>query len=290
VGTQEQEWVPAHRIEEAIMLTLTHLAQTPARGMDPTSWPLFVCVLGGFRVLRAGQPCAGLSGGKAETLLGLLALRYDVRVPRDTLLAGLWPDTDPVLARQSLNSLVYSLHKQLGGALGGAPPIEYADGYSWLNVAAGVGVDLACYEALVGQGDRHRSANDRPAALTAYQRAVQLYRGDLWSGPDLHAVMERERLRASYLTLLARLADQYYAGQQYDACLDCCGRLLASDPCREDAHRLVMRCHVHQGERAQALRQYRVCADVLSAEFAAAPEPATAALYEQIRCDPAGVP
>jgi DNA-binding SARP family transcriptional activator len=269
---------------------MTPLAQTSPQGTDQTSWPLFVCVLGGFRVLRAGLPLAGLSGGKAETLLGLLALRYDVRVPRDTLLAGLWPDTDPALARQSLNSLIYSLHKQLGGALGGAPLIAYANGYSWLNAAAGVGIDLACFEALVRQGDRHRIANDLPGALTAYQRAVRLYRGDLWRGPDLHAIIERERLRASYLTVLARLADQYYAQRQYDACLECCGRLLASDPCREDAHRLVMRCHVHQEERAQALRQYRVCVDLLCAEFAAAPEPATTALYEQIRCNPAGVP
>ena len=60
-------------------------------------------------------------------------------------------------------------------------------------------------------------------------------------------------------------------------------RLLARDSCREDAHRLVMRCYVKRGERAAALRHYQVCADLLRVEFDASPEPATVALFEQIR-------
>ena len=67
------------------------------------------------------------------------------------------------------------------------------------------------------------------------------------------------------------------------------GRLLDGDPCREDAHRLVMRCHVRRGERAQALRHYLLCQQILRAEFDAAPEPATDALFEQARLDPSTI-
>ena len=264
-------------------------AQASRQRLGDTDWPLFICLLGGFRLLRAGQPVPRVHGGKAETLLALLALRYDTRVPRETLLALLWPDADPMLAHQSLNSLVYSVRKQLGDALERASPIRYLDGSYWLNREAGVGVDLACYVALVAQGDRQSRAGDLAEAMQTYGRALALYRGDLWSGPDLQATIERERLRASCLTLLARLADYAYACGEYCTCLEYAGRLLALDPCREDAHRLMMRCEVHLGERAQALRQYHVCADVLRAEFGAAPEPATVALYEQVRLDPASV-
>jgi hypothetical protein len=50
-----------------------------------------------------------------------------------------------------------------------------------------------------------------------------------------------------------------------------------------------MRCHVRLGERAQAFAQYRLCAAVLRAEYGAAPERATTALYEQVRLDPGTV-
>jgi DNA-binding SARP family transcriptional activator len=44
-----------------------------------------------------------------------------------------------------------------------------------------------------------------------------------------------------------------------------------------------MRIRVRRGERAQALRQYRVCEHVLRSEFNAAPEALTRDLFEQIR-------
>jgi hypothetical protein len=50
-----------------------------------------------------------------------------------------------------------------------------------------------------------------------------------------------------------------------------------------------MRCHVRLGERAQALRQYRVCRQILEREFGALPEPSTQALFAQIRLDPGSV-
>jgi DNA-binding SARP family transcriptional activator len=62
--------------------------------------------------------------------------------------------------------------------------------------------------------------------------------------------------------------------------------LVERAPCREDAHRAIMRCHVRLGERAQAFEQYRLCAQILRAEYGAAPEQATTVLYEQVRLDP----
>jgi hypothetical protein len=50
-----------------------------------------------------------------------------------------------------------------------------------------------------------------------------------------------------------------------------------------------MRCYVRRGERAQALRQFRICESVLRTEFNAPPEPATLALFERVRLTPAEV-
>ena len=248
-------------------------------------WPILICLLGSFQLLKGGQPVALRGGGKAEALLCYLGLRYQERVPRDAILSALWPAGDPALAGQSLNSLIYSLNKLLGGA----PPVLHADGCYRLNAEAGVQVDLACFEALVREGDRRQRANDLAGAAEAYRSAARLYRGDLWACPDAQVIVERERLRADHLTLLARLAEYHYAQSDYATCLDYARRLLAGDSCREDAHRLIMRCCVRSGERAQALRQYRLCADILRAEFDTDPEATTTALYEQVRLDPSSI-
>jgi DNA-binding SARP family transcriptional activator len=163
------------------------------------------------------------------------------------------------------------------------------DGYYRLNTEAGVRVDMACFDRLADTGDEQARAGDLASAAACYALAIRHYHGDLSVADDVESIVERERLRSRYLSLLARVADYHYGARDYDTCLEYAGCLLASDPCREDAHRLVMRCHVRRGERAQALRQYRLCQDILRAEFDAVPEPATTVLFDQIRLDPGSI-
>jgi len=205
------------------------------------------------------------------------------------LLDRLWPDTELELASQSLNSLVYHLRRTFESAMTGAAPVHFAQGGYRLNVDAGVGVDVWLFDALASSGDRHARSGDPASAHASYLQAIDMYRGDLCTSDDVRSVIERERLRVLYLSLLAKLADHHFASGDYGACLQSALRLLVSEPTREDAHRLVMRCHVRRGERAQALRQYRLCEDVLRREFEARTEPATRALFDQIRQDPGSV-
>ena len=246
-------------------------------------------LLGSFRLSTAGRAIALRGGGKTETLLAKLALHPDKLVSRDVLLDLLWPDSDLALAGQSLNTLVYSLHKLLGDALGGASPVLHHEGSYRLNLEAGVGVDTWQLERLSEAGDAAYRSGDRGRAGILYQRAIQLYQGDLCAAHDLQAILERERLRTRYLSMLARLADSAFEDADYDGCLSYALRLLASEPAREDAHRLAMRCHVRRGQRAQAMRQYQLCTEILRHEFSADPEPATTALFERVRAEPAAI-
>jgi len=267
------------------MVTYTHEplgSSLPALDADGT----LVCLLGRFRVLRFGQSSDERISGKAISFLTALALHLENGVPREELLEMLWPERASEHAAALLHSLVYSLHRRLCRAQQQADIVVFANGSYALNQAAGVSTDVARFDSIVAEGHRQATAQQGATAATLYEQALALYRGDLVAGTDIYAVIERERLRASFLTILSWFADRCYRQADYAAALTHALRLLAFDPCREDAHRVVMRAHVRRGERAQAFRQYRLCEHVLQREFDAAPEAATTALFDRIRSDP----
>jgi DNA-binding SARP family transcriptional activator len=247
---------------------------------------IVVCLFGGFRLLKGGVPISPHGGPKSDALLAALALRAEHGVPREVLVSTIWPDADSTLANQSLNSLVHSLTRLLRDATRHTRPILYADGSYRLNVEAGIDVDVQLFQDLAAAGDRCVRAGDEQAAVLLYTRAVDLYQGDLRAGSDVSALIERERLRALRLTLLAKLADAHYLAGEYRLALDRAHCLLTNDPSREDAHRLAMLCYARLGERAQALRQYLLCEIALRDEFDAKPEPATRELFDALRLRP----
>ena len=246
---------------------------------------ILICLLGRFQVLKGGHPLR-VGGRKSEALLRTLAFRPPYSVSRDELISVLWPNAAPKMAGQSLSTLVYGLRRTFGDTLGGAAPVLRAESGCRLNVEAGVGVDVALFDHFASEGDERLRSKHYAEAMAFYHAARDLYRGDLCDAPDADTVIERERLRARYLTVLVRLADLACDGGDYRAALRYALLLLAHDPCREDAHRMAMRCYVKLGERVQSLRQYRLCEQVLQAEFDVIPEAATKALYDQIRSHP----
>jgi DNA-binding SARP family transcriptional activator len=265
---------------------LTPESLTPP--MLESSENTLVCLLGPFCVVKHGRPLEHVVAGKAVTLLAELALHMESGVSREELLETLWPEQDATQAAVSLNSLIYSVQRRLRDHVQG-PAVVYVNGCYGLNKAADLGTDIARFDNYIRYGMRMVADDDENAAAYAFEHAVALYRGDLCAGSSVSAVIERERLRTSLLRVLAWLGDQAYRAGNEPAALEYALRLLTFDPCREDAHRLVMRVHVHQGQRAQALRQYRVCELVLRREFQAVPELETSQLFDQIRHDPASI-
>lgn len=251
-----------------------------------TERPVVICLLGTFRVLKHGAEIRMRGTGKTATLLALLALGEGHRASRQSLLSALWPDSDEGRGAHALSSMVHGLHEALGDVLDGAPVLSRPGSYE-LNPE--VGVDTADFDALCRAAHAHLRAGEAGAAVTAWTAAVEMYQGDLVAVDDLRVLVERERLRAVHLSALSCLADHWFVRSDYVQAMRYASRLLQADPCREDAHRQLMRCHVRLGQRAQALRQYRLCERVLQAEFGAPPEQLTTALFDRVRLDPAAV-
>ena len=157
-------------------------------GPNDTPWPLLICVPGTFRVLQSGRPVP-VHGGKTEALLCHLALHYTDGVPCATLLHTLWPVSDTALAREALYSRVRGLHMRLGAAMGGRAPVLLVDGCYRLNSAAGVGVDMACFDALATAGDREARAGHVCACESS---------GSAWSGCVWNATSATRRAEHAY--------------------------------------------------------------------------------------------
>lgn len=233
----------------------------PPPNVDETTWPVLICLLGPFRLLEAGRPITVHSDSKVAALLSILAVRAGQDIARETLLALLWPDSPADLAGQALSTLIYKLSRRRTRGLHDAPLILHTYGAYRLNAAAGVTADVTLFDALADSSEAQFRAGDPGEATLSCERALNIYHGDLHTASDdTYAMAERERLRGRYLTLLARLAAYRYQLGDDTGCLAYAQRLLAHDSCREDAHRLVMRCYARQGARGQALRQYHLCA------------------------------
>jgi DNA-binding SARP family transcriptional activator len=257
----------------------------------PDSWPaVYICLFGHFRVFCSGAVVPLRPAGKMERLLCALALRSQQSAAREVLLEELWPGCDHGRASQSLNTLVHDLRRLFVAALASRSPVMRTDDGYGLNVQAGVAVDIVRFDRLAAAAAEHFRLGDPAAAINQYEQAVALYEGDLYvGGGELRTLVERERLRALYLAMLARLADYSFEAGTYTTALGYAQRLLQCDPCREDGHRAVMRCFARLGQRAQAMQQYRLCREVLRQEFEATPEPATENLFTQLRLHPDAV-
>jgi DNA-binding SARP family transcriptional activator len=195
-----------------------------------------------------------------------------------------WPDAPPGAARNSLNVAVHGLRRAFrASALG--PVVVLEGGAYQLDGRIRLWLDVDEFELHAAAGRRLEAAGEPAGAVAAYERALALYQGDFLADDPYEdwPVLAREQLLLTYLDVLDRLSGLAFGQHQYGACVALCRQLLARDPCREDAHRRLMRCYSRQGQPHLALRQYQACTDDLHQELGVDPEPATAELARQLR-------
>jgi LuxR family maltose regulon positive regulatory protein len=95
--------------------------------------------------------------------------------------------------------------------------------------------------------------------------------------------MGRETLRDTHLDMLDKLSAWSLQHGAYGDCVVYCQKLLLADPCREDAYRTLIQCHVAAGRPTQARRWYELCVAALQRELGVGPSSETDALYAPLR-------
>ncbi len=160
---------------------------------------LEIYVLGQFRLLREGKLLhAGYQMDR--NVIALLAIHEDRQVSKDELLDWLW---DGTAARKALTNVLYRVRQVLGDLI-----VEEAENLLQLHPAR-VWVDLWELRRHLKEGHRLRSLGKDEAAEREFEKALELYKGDLLPG-FYHRKIEEERayLRSQVMMVASYLFDR----------------------------------------------------------------------------------
>jgi DNA-binding SARP family transcriptional activator len=205
----------------------------------------------------------------AQRLLAFLALS-DRPQARSHVAGVLWPDADEHHASANLRSALWRLNRV-------RPPLVASD--RSLRLAAGITVDLRDAYA------RATQVLDPSAPISGEGRgSTSLFVEDVlpdWN--DEWVVVERERFRQARLHALEALCDSFAdAGHMLQA-IEAGLAAVTADPFRESGHRALIRVYMKEGNRSEAIRQYRLYRTMLHQELGIEP---TAGLAEMLGSSP----
>ena len=245
---------------------------------------LTVSTLGTFGLSINDTALQRLPSARGLSVLKYLLINHTQKIPREVLMDTFWQDADPESARNNLNVSLHSLRSALR-EITETPIVIFEKGNYLLNPDLRIWIDVDEFEDQLHAGRQLESSGDLANAVRKYEVAASLYQGDFLEDDPYEEwpVLTREHLRVSYMETLDRLSRIYFDMGQYSAVVGLCQKMLERDNCREDAHRLLMRCFSRQGQQHLALRQYQSCVDALREELDVAPEPTTVQLAERIR-------
>ncbi len=249
-----------------------------------------VRLLGAFELSIDGRPVDRWRSRKARQLLAYLALTPGRPTARETLIETFWPDSDPARGANNLSIAVHHVRSRLREGLGdgdGSRGLFVEQGLYRLDGGLEWHVDAVEFREAVGRAKSEFAAGRKAEAVACLDAALAEYGGDFlesdlteeWTGEP------RLALGNLYEWAVARLIEYGAASGEWARVLQLGQTLVLRDAFDEAAHRWVVRAHAMLGNRAQAMRQYRLCEERLRAEFDVAPSEETRALLSELGLD-----
>jgi DNA-binding SARP family transcriptional activator len=243
---------------------------------------LHLILLGAFQATLDGQPVVGFESNKVRALLAYLAMEANRPHPRATLAGLLWPERSDCDALANLRYALSNLRQAIGDRSTDPPFLLITHDTLQLNPHSDHHLDVAAFEALIGQGD--------PSAL---QAAVSLCQGDFLEGFGLSdsapfeewLTLKREQVSRRMFRALRLLAEHFERQGDYEQARHYAQRQVEREQWQEEAHQQLMRVLALGGHRAAALAQFETCRRVLAEELDVSPARETVLLYEAIRDD-----
>ncbi|MFW6097592.1 MAG: BTAD domain-containing putative transcriptional regulator [Chloroflexota bacterium] len=252
-------------------------------------YQLRVQSLGPFRLWRGKHEVSHREWQRKKALqLFLFFLTERGRaMHREQICSTLWPETDAEDAARDFKIAYSAMCDVLEPERKPHAPSAFIvrSGVRYgLRPEADVWVDADQFERLLQEAD-HRFERQPSSAIPLYRKALALYSGDYLQAFPYYdwCNVEQERLQTLYLQSSERLAQALLAQECWEEMIQVCQAILSRDNCREGAYRLLMSAYEGQQNRAQALKTYERCRDVLRQTWGVEPMPETVKIYQSIR-------
>ena len=223
-------------------------------------------------------------GRQGRLLFAYLVAEQGRPVPRDELAEALWGEAPPATWEKALTVLVSKLRGLLAECgLDGATALTSAFGAYRLNLPEGAWVDIIAAADALQEAEAALAADDLEQAKALATRAASLARPRFLSGEEGDWVEAKRRELSDILRrALSCLAEACLrAGEQSEAA-KWATETIALEPFRETGYRHLMASHAAAGNRAEALRVYERCRQLLATELGAYPSPETESIYREL--------
>jgi ATP/maltotriose-dependent transcriptional regulator MalT/DNA-binding SARP family transcriptional activator len=245
----------------------------------PPRDPVRIQALGGFRVLRAGEPVPveEWQSRKARDLLKVLVARRGRPAPREALMEALWPDEDPTRLSNRLSVALSTVRTVLDPDRR-HPSDRFVMADKHVVGLANVPVDVEEFLAAATAGLDRFARGERAEALALLAAAETAFTGDFLEDDPYEdwAVSLREEARAAYLAVARTLARAAAEAAEHDQAVRYHLRVLERDAYDEEAHLGLVATLAAAGRHGEARRRYRIYGEQM-AELGveAAPFPST---------------
>jgi DNA-binding SARP family transcriptional activator len=224
-------------------------------------------LLSGFHLTYHQEPV--VLPMSAQRVLAFLALS-DRPMLRVYVAGTLWPDTAEEQARADLRSALWRLHRPGHHVIKGVG--------DHLQLHPDMAVDL--HEMT---DEVRRVRDDCQMEWATVDVDLTLLCGNLLPGwYDEWVVVERERLRQIRLHALEVICAQLTAAGRFGQAVEAGLAAVAGEPLRESAHYVLIKAHLAQGNRAEAIRQFRSHRDLLYAELGVTPSTGLEQLVREV--------
>jgi DNA-binding SARP family transcriptional activator len=221
---------------------------------------------------------------RARDILCFIASRRHRRAPKDTIIDTFWGEADFEAVEKNFHPTVSHIRK----ALNSNQPVKqnflvYRDGDYILSQDFSYSLDTEEFDRLLAEGETARRSGDHERFASAYERALELYRGDFMQGSYEEWVEEqRSYYREQSLRMLETLAVAAQKSEDWPRSLQLAQRIVAADQFREDVHCMIMRAHAAAGNRGAAKEQYESLRRLLKKELGVEPAPETQKVFRQL--------
>lgn len=218
-----------------------------------------------------------------KRFLALLLAHGGRRVPRESIMDALWPDSPVEAAHSNFKSALHRLRKLIEP---GKERYQRSPYLQARNNCVGFKPSLCRIDFEDFETAAHRALKTPEATQRTRMalEAVQMYRGaflpEEWYLPSVDH--QREHLTRVYLRLLEWLGGQFEKRGEYQRAAECLEKWLAADPYAESACRRRMRLFRRTDRPEEALRLFRAFEARLQADLQLTPEAKTQALFREI--------